>query len=144
MEDLGRQKFVLAESIVDDDLDDEVNDVCETLPPETMRRDRQHKLSVVLPPARSRSPVTVQEWVAALPDHAEEDREKDSTSDESEDEEETDTFTLGAEGDKPKVLSTNLIFPSSSWLYPAKKCCQTAPSQQIQSQTAKQCTWINI
>ena len=95
MEDPGRQKFVLAESIVDD----EVNDVCEYLPPETRRRDRQHKLSVVLPPARSRSPVTVQEWVAALPDHAEEDRENDSTSDESEDAQENDTLTLGAEGD---------------------------------------------
>ena len=43
---------------------------------EIREKDRQHKLSVVLPSGRSRSPVTVQEWVAALPDHAEDGFEK--------------------------------------------------------------------
>ena len=61
MEELGRHNFVL-----DVDLDDEVTNVCEDLPVETIRKDRQHKLIVVLPPARSISPVTVQGWLLFL------------------------------------------------------------------------------
>ena len=102
MEDDTRQKIVVDENQNDEDEETENHKYINT---ETMRKDRQHKLSVVLPPARSRSPVTVQEWVAALPDHAEDEHEiyfnkeeKDSESEESEDERERDMFTLGAEG----------------------------------------------
>ena len=117
MENRTRKEFVLATEKPDESLDDEVNDLVEK---ETMRKDRQHKLSVVLPPVRSRSPVTVQEWVAALPDHTEEENEKDDTendnsdkedsqSEESEDEQERDTFTLGAEGNISKSQIITII-----------------------------------
>ena len=112
MEDLiksSKQRFILATDIANDNLDVEVTDICDQLDTDIGSRDRQHKLSVVLPQTRSRSPVTVQEWVAALPDHAEEEDEKDESetenggndeyeSEESEDEQETDTLILGAEG----------------------------------------------
>ena len=44
-------------------------------------RGSQHKLSVVIPSQhkRARSPVTVQEWVAALPDHNEEEEGEDDS-----------------------------------------------------------------
>ena len=120
MENRTRKKFVLAKEEPDKSLDDEVNDLDGNVAKETIRKDRQHKLSVVLPPVRSRSPVTVQEWVAALPDHAEEENEKDYDendtnneedyqSEESEDEEERDTFTLGAEGNITKSQSITII-----------------------------------
>ena len=64
-------------------------------------------LAVLCTDTRSKSPVTVQEWVAALPDHAEEEHEKyfnkegkESDSEESEDEQESDMFSLGAEGNE--------------------------------------------
>jgi len=54
-------------------------------------------LRVVFPQTRSKSPVTVQEWVAALPDGSQdrEEEERDHTEDCIE--EETDNLTLGAE-----------------------------------------------
>ena len=133
MENRTRKKFVLATEKADESLDDEVNVLVDNFAKETMRNDRQHKLSVVLPPVRSRSPVTVQEWVAALPDHAEEENEKDdaendnsdeedSQSEESEDELDRDTFTLGAEGNITKSKSIPILFSFSSWIYPATKC----------------------
>ena len=120
MENRTRKKFVFATEKADESLDDEVNDLHGNVAKETMRKDRQHKLSVVLPPVRSRSPVTVQEWVAALPDHTEEENEKDDTendnsdkedsqSEESEDEQERDTFTLGAEGNISKSQIITII-----------------------------------
>ena len=120
MENRTRKEFVLATEKADESLDDEVNDLVDNFAKETMRKDRQHKLSVVLPPVRSRSPVTVQEWVAALPDYAEEENEKDydendtndeevNQSEESEDQEESDTFTLGTEGNITKSQSINII-----------------------------------
>jgi len=108
MNDVKKQVFNLSTDIVTDNLDDEVNDISDTVTKERGCADRQHKLSVVLPPTRSRSPVTVQEWVAALPDHAEEDEDKHEVSDDNEetdecetgsteDEHETDNLSLGAE-----------------------------------------------
>ena len=90
-----------------------------SLAKEIREKDRQHKLSVVLPSGRSRSPVTVQEWVAALPDHAEDGFEKNmhdikidsgdetdslSAEDSDNEEEKEDTFTLGAEGIVAKTV----------------------------------------
>ena len=85
MENRTRKKFVLAKEEPDKSLDDEVNDLDGNVAKETIRKDRQHKLSVVLPPVRSRSPVTVQECLAALPDHAEETDEKDDTENDNND-----------------------------------------------------------
>ena len=54
-----------------------------------------HKLSVVIPTKhkRARSPVTVQEWVAALPDHNEEEEDRG----EEEEGEDDSQLVLGAE-----------------------------------------------
>ena len=54
-----------------------------------------HKLSVVIPTKhkRARSPVTVQEWVAALPDHNEEEEDRG----EVEEGEDDSQLVLGAE-----------------------------------------------
>ena len=54
-----------------------------------------HKLSVVMPSnhKRARSPVTVQEWVAALPDHNEEEEDRG----EEEEGEDDSQLVLGAE-----------------------------------------------
>ena len=120
MENQTRKTFVLTSEEVNENLDVEVNDLDENVAKVTIRKDRQHRLSVVLPHVRSRSPVTVQEWVATLPDHAEEENEKDdaendnsdeenSQSEESEDEQERDTFTLGAEGNISKSQSITII-----------------------------------
>ena len=101
MEDLiksSKQRFILATDIANDNLDVEVTDICDQLDTDIGSRDRQHKLSVVLPQTRSRSPVTVQEWVAALPDQAEEKEEKEQIDKFNEnDGYETDTLSLGAE-----------------------------------------------
>ena len=84
--------FLISTDAVSDNL--EVNDLHQ----ENIGSDKQHKLNVLLPPIRSRSPLTVQEWVASLPDPAEE--EDEYSSEESDDQEDGDTFTLGAEGNK--------------------------------------------
>ena len=110
MEGIIKQEFLLATTLATDATEDEVNDICDNFTDKLGHKDRQHKLSVVLPPTRSRSPVTVQEWVAALPDHAEEEEEKDDIGDDKEETEdhesvkneadnepETDTLHLGAE-----------------------------------------------
>ena len=83
-------EFLISTDADSDNL--EVND----LDQENIDSDKQHKLNVLLPPTRSRSPVTVQEWVASLPDPA--DEEDEYSSEESDEDEDGDTFTLGAEG----------------------------------------------
>ena len=85
-------EFLISNDAVSDNL--EVNDLHQ----ENIDSDKRHKLNVLLPPTRSRSPVTVQEWVASLPDPA--DEEDEYSSEESDEDEDGDTFTLGAEGNK--------------------------------------------
>eukprot|EP00090_Calanus_glacialis_P041297 TRINITY_DN7270_c0_g1_i2.p1 TRINITY_DN7270_c0_g1~~TRINITY_DN7270_c0_g1_i2.p1 ORF type:complete len:377 (-),score=100.73 TRINITY_DN7270_c0_g1_i2:249-1379(-) len=84
-----RVEFLISTDALSDN--PEVNDLHQ----ENIDTDKQHKLNVLLPPTRSRSPVTVQEWVASLPDPA--DEEDEYSSEESDDQEDGDTFTLGAE-----------------------------------------------
>ena len=47
---------------------------------------------------RSRSPVSVQEWVAALPEPQEKSEDREAEADTETDVEEDDNLTLGAEG----------------------------------------------
>ena len=55
-------------------------------------------LQVICQQTRSKSPVTVQDWVAALPDDGQERVEEDKHGEEVT-AEENDNLTLGAEGD---------------------------------------------
>ena len=87
-----RVEFLISTDALSDN--PEVNDLHQ----ENIDTDKRHKLNVLLPTTRSRSPVTVQEWVASLPDPAED--EDEYSSEESDDQEDGDTFTLGAEGNK--------------------------------------------
>merc|ERR1719154_275812 len=67
-------------------------------------------LRVVFPHTRSKSPVTVQEWVAALPDRGQNREEEERNHTDNIIEEENDNLTLGAEAggfaDPRKVLVT--------------------------------------
>ena len=95
LETSSRLEFLISTDLTIDNTDDEIKDAYE----ETINNDKKYKLNIVLPQPRSRSPVTVQEWVASLPDHAEDEDDEDSSENED-DEEARDTFTLGAEGKK--------------------------------------------
>ena len=64
-------------------------------------RGSQHKLSVVIPSQhkRARSPVTVQEWVAALPETGGEGEPQTEEAHQEADTDGDDNLTLGAEGE---------------------------------------------
>ena len=53
MENSSRKKFVLATEKANENLNDEVNDLDKNVTKDIIKKDRQHKLSVVLPPVRS-------------------------------------------------------------------------------------------
>ena len=103
LETSSRLEFVISTDLTIDNTDDEIKDAYE----ETINNDKKYKLNIVLPQPRVRSPVTVQEWVASLPDHAEDEDDEDSSENED-DEEAKDTFTLGAEGKKSIYYHSNI------------------------------------
>ena len=102
LETSSRLEFLISTDLTINNIDDEVKDAYE----DTINNDKKYKLNIVLPLPRSRSPVTVQEWVASLPDHAEDEDDEDSSENED-DEEARDTFTLGAEGKKNMYYHSN-------------------------------------
>ena len=57
-----------------------------------------YNLQVICPQTRSKSPVTVQDWVAALPDDGQDRVEEDKNGEEVTAAEENDNLSLGAEG----------------------------------------------
>ena len=90
----SKVEFLISKELPTGNTDDEVKNVDE----ETICNDKKYKLNIVPPPPRSRSPVTVQEWIASLPDHAETNNDDEDSSEDEDDVEARDTFTLGAEG----------------------------------------------
>ena len=101
MEDIRKRnkQDLLATDIGTDNLDDEVTHIYDKLEEfDHEENNGKDRLSVGSPANISRSPVTVQEWVAALPDQAEEKEEKEQIDKFNEnDGYETDTLSLGAE-----------------------------------------------
>ena len=87
-------EFQISKELAPDKPDDEVKEIDE----ETICNDKKFKLNIVPQPPRSRSPVTVQEWIASLPDNADNDYDDEDSSEDEDDVEARDTFTLGAEG----------------------------------------------
>ena len=90
----SKVEFLISTDLATDNTNDEVKNVYE----ETISNDKMYKLNIAPLPSRSRSPVTVQEWLASLPDHADNDDDDEESSEDEDDEEARDTFTLGAEG----------------------------------------------
>ena len=58
----------------------------------------KNNLGVLFEPTRSKSPVTVQDWVAALPDDNKDGDEEENKSMEESNADDNDNLTLGAEG----------------------------------------------
>ena len=65
---------------------------------ENVELPRSSNLLVICPQTRSKSPVTVQDWVAALPDDGQDRVEEDKNGEEVTAAEENDNLSLGAEG----------------------------------------------
>ena len=89
-EDQDRMKIVISKTPVADGEEEK----------EVIEEPMKNKLDVLLPPARSRSPVTVQDWIASLPDKIRDEEGEESSSESSDDDEVRDTLILGAEGKK--------------------------------------------
>lgn len=95
-------------------------------------RGSQHKLSVVIPSQhkRARSPVTVQEWVAALPDHNEEEEERG----EEEEGEDDSQLVLGAEaGYESSNMAKLLLQRNKSSRCPARQLQHADTASSLRS-----------
>ena len=85
----------------------------EMMTPVQEERPSRNKLSVVIPSQnkRARSPVTVQEWVAALPDHTE--QEEDREEEENREEEEKEDLDQGLD-DSQLMLGAEAGYETSN------------------------------